>query len=403
MLAHSPPLPLTVDYHSEDGITAEDEEGVLLALEQRHRVRQLRLVFPVQNLQKLIKAIDEEFPILEYLIVDPSAKESTVLMLPVTLQAPHLRHLALSGFACPIRSPLHPTVEGLVTLSLVTIHPSAYFQPNILLRWISFMPQLENLEITFTFPVPNRDVERQLTHTPIMTHVTLPNLRLFWFRGVSSYLEAVLCRITTPRLESLDIQLFKQLTFSVPRLPQFMNATENLRFDNAEIVFKDKEINMWMSSRETGSYALCVTVYCWHLDWQVSSVAQICNALSQEFSAVEHLTLEHEVHSLSSEEHNDVDRIKWRNLLRSFSNVKIIYVGDGLVEKLSCCLRLEDGELPLELLPELQELTYVGSRDTRAGDALVSFIDARQNAGRPVTLARHVPSPSPVSFVVAER
>ena len=187
-----------------------------------------------------------------------------------------------------------------------------------------------------------------------------------------------------------------------------MNTTENLRFDNAEIVFKDKEINVWMSSRETGSYALCVTVYCWHLDWQVSSVAQICNALSQEFSAlsaVEHLTLEHEVHSLSSEEHNDVDRIEWRNLLRSFSNVKIIYVGDGLVEKLSCCLRLEDGELPLELLPELQELTYVGSRDTRAGDALVSFIDARQNAGRPVTLARHVPSPSPspVSFVVAER
>src|ERR1700679_904984 len=69
MLAHSPPLPLTVDYRSRDGITAEDEEGILLALEQRHRVRHLRLIFPVQNLQKLVMAIDEEFPILEYLIV----------------------------------------------------------------------------------------------------------------------------------------------------------------------------------------------------------------------------------------------------------------------------------------------------------------------------------------------
>ena len=68
MLAHSPPLPLTVDYCSEDGITTKDEEGILLALEQRHRVRQLRLIFPVQNLQKLVMAIDEEFPILEYLI-----------------------------------------------------------------------------------------------------------------------------------------------------------------------------------------------------------------------------------------------------------------------------------------------------------------------------------------------
>ena len=69
MLAHSPPLPLTVDYDSEDGITAEDEEGIFLALEQRHRVRHLRLELPVQNLQKLVMAIDEEFPILEYLIV----------------------------------------------------------------------------------------------------------------------------------------------------------------------------------------------------------------------------------------------------------------------------------------------------------------------------------------------
>jgi hypothetical protein len=69
MLAYSPPLPLTVDYSSGDGFTAEDEEGILLALEQRHRVRHLRLIFPVQNLRKLVMAIDEEFPILEYLLM----------------------------------------------------------------------------------------------------------------------------------------------------------------------------------------------------------------------------------------------------------------------------------------------------------------------------------------------
>jgi hypothetical protein len=106
---------------------------------------------------------------------------------------------------------------------------------------------------------------------------------------------------------------------------------------------------------------------------------------------VEHLTLKHEVHSQSSEEGDDVDRIEWRNLLRSFSNVKILRVEDGLVEELSHCLRLEDGEIPLELLPELQELTYLGSRDT--GDAFTSFIDARRNAGRPVTLVLHNPNP----------
>jgi hypothetical protein len=256
------------------------------------------------------------------------------------------------------------------------------------------MPQLELFEIAFSFPVSNHDVERQLTHTPITTPITLPNLRLFWFHGVSAYLEAIVCRITTPRLEILQIRLFEQPTFSFPRLAHFMNITENLRFDNAEIRFKDKRIEVGMFFSETDTIPYGVAVDYWHLDWQVSSAAQISNALSQVLSAVEHLTLIHEVHSQSTEEHNDVDRIEWRNLLRSFSNVKTLRIWDGLVEELSRCLRLEDEELPLELLPELQELSYFGCRHN-TDDAFTSFIDSRQDAGRPVTLVRHNPSPSP--------
>ena len=55
-----------------------------------------------------------------------------------------------------------------------------------------------------------------------------------------------------------------------------------------------------------------------------------------------------------------------------------------LVEELSRCLRLDVGGLPLDMLPELQELRYYGRGDT--GDASMSFIDARQYADRPVTL-----------------
>jgi hypothetical protein len=114
-------------------------------------------------------------------------------------------------------------------------------------------------------------------------------------------------------------------------------------------------------------------------------VAQIFHALSQMFSPVEHLTFVHNIHSQSSEEHNEVDRTEWRKLLRSFSNVKTLDIEDGLVGELSRCLRLEDGEHPLELLPELQELTYPGGSD--ADHAFTPFIDARQSAGRPVTLS----------------
>lgn len=122
MLVHSPSLPLTVDYHSKDGITARDEKGILIALEQRHRVRHLRISFPVQILQKLVMAIDKVFPILEYLIVWPCVKDSTDLIFPETFQAPHLRHIMLNGFTCSIRSRLHPTAPGLFTLCLITQH-----------------------------------------------------------------------------------------------------------------------------------------------------------------------------------------------------------------------------------------------------------------------------------------
>jgi hypothetical protein len=124
-------------------------------------------------------------------------------------------------------------------------------------------------------------------------------------------------------------------------------------------------------------------------------VAQIFNSLGQMFSSVEHLTLRHEEHSLSSEEHNEVDCTEWHKLLRSFSNVKTLRIEQGLVGELSRCLELDDGELPLELLPELQELTYSGSGD--AGDAFTSFIDARQNAGRPVIWVHTDPVSRPVA------
>ena len=398
MLSHSPPLPLDIDFFRDPwDITAEDEEGIILALEQHHRIRRVRFLIPIPKLQKfinIIMAINEEYPVLEYLIMEPpTGNPSSALMLPETFQAPHLHHLSLRGFVLPTGSRLLTTSVGLVMLCLHMEHPSAYFQPNILLQWISLMPQLEMLLIAFLFPVPNHDVMRQLMHTRITTHATLPNLRRFEFQGVSAYMEAVIRRITTPRLEKLRIQFFNQLTFSVPCLLQFMNTTENIRFNHAVLQFFKGKVYVWMISDEDEMCSHHIKVPCWHLDWQVSSVAQIVNSLSQIFSMVEHLYLEHEVHSLSSEEHNEVDRSEWRELLRPFSNVKSLRVDNGLVKDLSRSLRLGDGEHPLELLPELQELTYFGSGDN--GDAFMAFIDARRNAGRPVTL--FPPSPRSVA------
>ena len=388
MLAHSPPLPIDIDYSNVNVEIAEDEDGAILALKQYNCLRRVRLYRSFTSLQKLIVAMDGEYPILEYLIILlPLGDKSSICQFPETLQAPNLRHLYLNGFTLPMGCRLLTTAVGLVTLGLWMVHPSTYFHPNILLRWLSFMPQLEMLSIIFLFPVPNRDVERQLTHMPITTPIMLLNLHHFGFQGVQTYLEALVHRITTPRLDNLRIWVFNQLTFSATHLLQFVNAIENVTFKTAKFKFSDKDVYVEVYPHEDAEmYALSITVDCWHLDWQVSSAAQIFNSLITLFSAVEHLTLEHEVHSRSSEEHNEVDRSEWHQLLGSFRSVKTLRVDEGLVEELSRCLRLDGGEHPLELLPELQELTYSGSGTT--GDAFISFVEARQNADCPITLVR---------------
>ena len=388
MLAHSPPLPLVVEYKfdEDEDITEEDKKAAILALKQYDRVRRVRLYMPPTSLQKFITTMDDEYPILEHLIIWHSGEDkTTTLTFPKTLEAPHLRHLTLMSFALPIGSPLLTNAVGLVTLCLGIINPSTYFHPNTLLQWLSSMPQLEIAVISFDFPVCSSHVGGQFMHTAIAAPVTLPNLRCFIFKGVTAYFEALLHRISAPRLETLRIDIFNQLTFSVPRLLHFVGTTENIRFKTAKFKFSDRNVNVEVYPHEDADmYALSFTFGCWQLDWQVSFAAQIFNVLSPVLSAVEHLNFEHEFHSQSSEEHNEVDPTEWRKLLRSFRNVKTLRIAEGLVEELTRCLQLDDGKLSSEMLPELQELSYSGSGNT--GGAFTSFIDACQTAGRPITV-----------------
>ena len=389
MLAHSPSLPLVIDYDDEDRfISAEEEERIILALRHRNRVRRIRLRIPVPIMPKLIMAIDEEYPVLEYLILKSYRGEYGTLasVLPKFLEAPRLRHLLLMGVVPPIESRLLTTAVGMVTLHLHMQKPSAYFQPNILLQCLSSMPRLETLLITTTlFPIPDH-VERQLLDTPITIRITLPSLRWFQFEGSGTYMELIVHQITAPRLKKLNIRLFNELSLSVPHLLQFMNATENLKFDSATFEFSFFRVIVRLYLRQEAEVdALSIIVF--YLgqarDMQLSSVARIFHLLSQKLSTVEHLSLEHKAFSFVHDG-PEVNPTEWRELLQLFRYVKTLNVHDHLVKEVSRCLELDDGEHPLELLPELQELTYSGSDDI--SDVFTSFIDTRQNAGRPITL-----------------
>jgi hypothetical protein len=385
MLSHSPPLPLTLYYFSDNcEMTAEDEQGALLALSHRDRVRRIALQMPATDLKKIIPAMDRPFPILERLHIRTLTEEDTSLILPTTFQAPNLRRLNLRYTALPIGSPLLTTTGGLAHLWLADISQSTYFPPSYILARLPLMPQLEWLGIGFHSPLPNGDGVRELLDIPIMTHVALPSLRLFSFRGISAYLEALLAQISAPVLGMLDVIFFNQLTFTVPRLLQFIQTSEIFIFNAIELVFKSDSVNLIADPhRGRREWPLDLLIMGKHLGWQVACAIQILGTLSPALSVVEKLTLRHEKHNQSSEWHNQVDRTQWRELLGPFENVKVLHLENELLERLSRSLPSGDEEMPMDILPNLEELTYSGGN---ISSAYTAFINERKAAGHPVCL-----------------
>jgi hypothetical protein len=258
--------------------------------------------------------------------------------------------------------------------------------PNDVLQHLSLLPQLDELQISFRSAIPNRDIERQLLHTPVITHVTHPNLRVFYFVGVSGFSEAVLAHMAGPLLETFRVQFFNQLNFSIPHLQNFMMSAENLRFSRARFIFHHEAVAMFAFPHvesEWNNFSFLVP--CAHLDWQVSSMTQVSKDLNQLFSEVVDLMLDYREHSLSPEWHNQANHTQWRELLGSFRNVKILRVYNGLVGDLSRSLRSDGESSPsLEVLPELKELVCpVGC----VGDkTFAPFVHEREVAGQPVSL-----------------
>ena len=388
MLAHSLPFPLIIFHDNNNyNLTPEDERGIMFALDHRDRVRRICLIMPVPCLQKVIKAMDNQFPTLEYLYISPPTMHNTHLTFPATFRAPQLKHLMLNHFSSPIGSPLLTTAVNLVRLSLRWIHTSTDLYPNHLIQALPLLPQLQNLTITFSSPVPNREIERHMLQTTNITHTTvttLPNLQVFHFGGDSAYLEALLSYVNAPLLKRLSVTFFNQLSFSVPHLGQFVTTAENIRFNKVDFLFCHKAVAVFMYlSASAPLPTLYIRVDCEHLDWQVSSMAQIFNVLSPLFSAVVDLSLDYRSHTLSSEWHKQADCTHWRQLLGSFGNVEILRVHNGLVGELSRCLA-SDGEPHLETLPGLKTLICpFGSRD---GKTFARFVHDREVAGLPIDL-----------------
>ncbi|KAI9438917.1 hypothetical protein H4582DRAFT_2142025 [Lactarius indigo] len=385
-LDHLPPLPLFVNYRYTN--LRQDELGISHALRLRNRVRRIDLHLSPSILHKFLMLMDEPFPILEHLSLESLSFtiDKTTLTLPKTFQAPNLRHLTLLGTGLPKRLRFLSSAVSLVTLVITNIQASGYFLPRLLAARLQSLPQLEELSIGFSVPIPRPSAERELLSKQ-GTPVALPNLKRFTFRGVNAYLECLVAQIRAPLLERPEITLFNQIVFTLPRLSHFINTAERIKPDTADVIFGPYSVSIIMgySTRPYDEYfVFCVT--CKQMDWQIGCAAQICDALMPTLSGVEKLTLILYEPTIPTQWRNsEIDGITWLELLRSFIGAKELRICQLLSEELSRALQMDNAGSDPELLPGLQELVSDFEGKPEHADSLFnSFVHARQVAGRPV-------------------
>jgi hypothetical protein len=377
-LDHLPPLPLLVSYwHTM--LTERDESGIYHALRLHGRVRHIHLDLPPSILHKVVVLMDEHFPILEHLSLSFAAENSTPLTLPQAFLAPNLRYLALPSISPPRRLRVLTSTVFLVTLHLRNIQTSSYFRPRLLVARLGSLPQLEELTIEFSLPIPRPSTERELLGEP-GAPLTLPSLKKLWFFGVSAYLESLVSQIRVPLLERLEITLFNQIAFVLPQLFHLVDMTEAFKLPSATVGFGRNEVYVTTVPHDTEWFEwgpFLLHMKCQQLDWQIDSAAQICHALIITLSGVEKFTLICDWTIPTELQNGMIDRTTWQDLLRPFTGVKELRVQDVLLEELSRALQVDEVGLDPEFLPNL--------RSIHAADNLfTSFIDARQAVGRPV-------------------
>ena len=181
------------------------------------------------------------------------------------------------------------------------------------------------------------------------------------------------------------------MTYSISHLQQFMSTARNLQVKTVTLYFEEDYLYVLAYPHKEASLDnLDMTLGGKHFNWQIVYAAQVFYAFSTVFSVVEDLTLTYRRQNMSSEWDNQADCIHWRKVLEPFVKVKNLSVDGGLVKQLSVALEPGEEESPMELLPELQELSYSASGDSRkdSRNAFTQFADTHQKASRPVTVVQ---------------
>ena len=392
-----PPLPLAIQRSLSEGL-----DDIIAVLEHRDRVNSIYFWQPEWQadgsvLEKVLAAMLEPFPKLKLLRLLSPIKPMPVL--PDSFlgrSTPRLRFLELDGIPFPGLPKLLLSATNLVALHLSNIPHSGYLSPEAVVTSLSSLTSLELLRLKFQSSRYHPDLAIRRLFPP--TRSVLPALTIFSFKGVCEYLDDFVARIDAPRVDDLSITFFNDIVFDAPQFTKFINRTPTLKApENASVIFEDRAASVSFS-QTSGSGSFKVRISCRDLDWQISSLEQVCTSCLPPLSSTEDLYIYPDPYSRPHWQNNNpfsrphwqdnIENSLWLELLHPFTAVKNLYLSEESAPFIAPALQeLVEGR-PTEVLPTLQNIFLEGLQSSGpVHEGIGKFVAARQLSSHPITVS----------------
>ena len=194
--------------------------------------------------------------------------------------------------------------------------------------------------------------------------------------------------IDAPRLNNSEITFFNDTVFDTPHFIQFMSRTPVSReLERAYFTLRNREAGVGfssISSRAPGVRIFSVNILCHGLDWQLSSLEQVCTSCLPPLSMLEDLYI-HEDRNSEPDWKDDIENGLWLQLLQPFTTVKNLHLSKKIARHIGPALQELAEGITTEMLPALQNILLGGIESLGpAREGIGKFAAARQVASRPI-------------------
>jgi len=387
MLDIWPPLPLIIkgiDYYRTGSVG-----NVVAALKCSDRVCQIFLMISnTLNWEKYLAVMQQPFLELTDLRLWSTAGIEMVVVLDSFLGgfAPRLEDLWLEGVPFPGLPKLLLSTTHLVDLHLIDIPHSGYFSPDAMVATLSTLTNLKKLSLRFKSPESCPDLETR--RLPPSTRFVLPVLTSFQFMGVSEYLEDLVTDINAFQLNELEITLFNDIVFDIPQLIQFISRTPmSSTLENAHISLMAGAACISFRPQIHGHVKLEVPILCEGLDWQLSSLEQVCTSCLPFLPTLGDLYI-NEYASSEPDWKDSIGNGPWLELLRPFTAMKNLYISKKIALRIGPALQEHVEGRTTEVFPTLENIFLEGFKPSGPVDRNIGhFVAAREVVGHHIAIS----------------